>query len=124
MLPSGGGVMTRDPVFDFLVPVLEHAHGVGDVPLISSPEWAELPATDLRKAGAVARAAMCWHRDGLDDVVRDRLLDELADAGMYTRWRVREAGLDVHGRGSTDWARVFEVAMARAAYRQRWGVPA
>jgi hypothetical protein len=106
------------------MPVLDLARKVGDVPLISSPEWAVLSATDLRKSGAVARAAMCWHRDGLDDVVRERLLDELADTDLYTRWRVREAGLDVHGRGDTDWGRIYEVAKARAEYRERWGVPA
>ena len=111
--------MTRDPVFDFLVPVLEYARRVGDVPLISSPEWADLPASDLRKSGAVARAAMCWHRDGTDEAMRARLLDELADADLFARWRVRMAGHDV--RGDTDWARVYDVAMARAEYRQRWG---
>jgi hypothetical protein len=116
--------VTHDLVFDYLMPVLEHARKVGDVPLISSPEWAALPAADLRKSGAVARAAMCWHREGLDDVVRDRLLDELADADMFARWRVREAGFDVHGRGDTDWARIYEVVTNRAAYRARWGVSA
>ncbi|HEX2361559.1 MAG TPA: hypothetical protein VHI11_05775 [Jiangellaceae bacterium] len=116
--------MTRDPVFEFLMPVLERARAIGEVPLISSSEWAALPATDLRKSGAVARAALCWHRDGLDDVVRERLRRDLDDDDVLLRFRIRQGGLDVHGRGSTDWGRVYEVVTARVAYRERFGVSA
>jgi hypothetical protein len=113
-----------DPVVAFLEPVVRHGLAVGDVPLLDSPEWAALPPLDLRKAAAVARAALAWHADGRPDTIRERMTQDLADIDLYTKWRVREAGLDVHGRGDTDWSRIHEVVTNRAAYRARWGVPA
>jgi hypothetical protein len=96
--------VTRDPVFDYLLPVLEHARSVGEVPLISSPEWAALPSTDHRKSGAVARAAMTWHREGLDPVLRERLERELAEENWLCAWRLRRLSGDLSE--AEDWSAI------------------
>jgi hypothetical protein len=106
-----GGLFSEDPVLEHLLPIVEYGRQLGDVPLLSSPEWAALPAADLRKAAAVARAAMAWHTDGTPMALRLRLLDELAVSDLLARWRVRMAGHDV--RGETDWSRVQDVVWAR-----------
>jgi hypothetical protein len=111
-------------VAEFVTTLIALGRSYGDIPLYGSAEWAALDRLDPRRFASVVRAAECWRLDGTDEVMRDRLADELADADMFTRWRVREAGLDVHGRGSTDWARIHEVVTNRAAYRQRCGVSA
>ncbi|HET6755939.1 MAG TPA: DUF2742 domain-containing protein [Jiangellaceae bacterium] len=113
--------MTRQ---EFVTRLLDLGRRHGEIPLYDSDEWEALDDLDPRRFASVVRAAERWRIDGTDDAIRNRLLDELADADMFVRWRVREAGLDVHGRGSTDWARIYEVATNRAAYRQRWGVSA
>jgi hypothetical protein len=109
---------------EFVTRLLDLGRRHGDIPVYGADDWEALDNLDPRRFASVVRAAECWRVDGTDDAIRGRLLDELADADLYTRWRVREAGLDVHGRGSSDWRRVYDVAMARAEYRQRWGVSA
>ena len=94
----------------------------GAVPLID-----ELIADDVgtvRGTAAIARAALSVLRSKDPAVIRADVERELAEADWLVRYRVREAGLDVHGRGEVDWARVNDVVTARAGYRQRWGVPA
>jgi hypothetical protein len=92
----------------------------GPVPLID-----QLTADQLgTPAGtaAIARAALAGLRAKSPEVIRADLRRELLELDWLVRYRAREAGLDVHGRGSTDWPRIHQVATARAEYRQRWGV--
>jgi hypothetical protein len=71
---------------------------------------------------SIARGALAWLLDGQPEAVEARLRGELAEGDWLVRWRIREAGLDVHGRGDIDWPRIYQVVTARAEYRQRWGV--
>jgi hypothetical protein len=106
---------------EFVARLFDLGRRHGEIPTYGSDEWDHLVPDDPRRFASVVRAAECWRIDG-NDAIRARLLDELADADLYTRWRVRMASHDV--RGDTDWARVYDVAMARAEYRQRWEVSA
>jgi hypothetical protein len=92
----------------------------GPVPLID--ELTESDLGTVRGTAAIARAALSVLRSKDPAVIRADLERELAEADWLVGYRIREAGLDVHGRGDTDWGRVHEVVTARAAYRQRWGV--
>lgn len=88
---------TRDPVADYLMPLVEAGRAVGEIPLLSSPEWAALDRKDPLSTAAVARAALCWHLDGQPDVVRERLAQELDDMALFVRFRWAEASHDVAG---------------------------
>jgi hypothetical protein len=92
----------------------------GPVPLIDQLREADLGSA--RGTASIAAAALSVLRSKDPDVIRADLERELAEIDWLARYRVRQAGLDVHGRGSTDWSRIHEVVTARAAYRQRWGV--
>jgi hypothetical protein len=109
--------MTRG---EFVTRLLDLGRRQGALPIYGSPEWEQLPADDPRKYASVVRAAECWYLDGQLEAMRRRLDED----NWLVRYRIREAGLDVHGRGDTDWARIYEVVTNRAAYRQRWGVSA
>jgi Protein of unknown function (DUF2742) len=105
---------------EFVARLVELGWRHGELPIYGSPDWEALDAVDPRRFASVVRAAECWRLDGEPEAVRERLTEN----DWLVRYRVREGGLDVHGRGDTDWARVYEVVTARAAYRQRWGVSA
>jgi hypothetical protein len=117
----GGGFDVRTlPRAVFVARLLDLGRRYGELPIYGSGEWERLPADDPRRFASVVRAAECWRLDSEPEAVRQRL----AEDDWLVRYRVRAAGLDVHGRGSTDWPRIHEVVTARAAYRERWGVPA
>jgi hypothetical protein len=92
----------------------------GPVPLIDQLRADQLGTP--RGTAAIARAALSLLRSKDPAVIRADLERELAEADWLVRYRIREAGLDVHGRGSTDWGRIHQVATARAEYRKRWAV--
>jgi hypothetical protein len=93
------------------------------LPLYRSPEFDALDPDDPRRQLSMQRAADAWWRDGQPDAMRARLIDELADADLYARWRVRLAGIDIR-EAVDDWPGVYDVVQARREYRERWGVPA
>jgi Protein of unknown function (DUF2742) len=97
---------------EFVARLLDLGRACGQIPVYGSPEWEQLPADDPRRFAAVVRAAEVWRQDGEPDRMARRLLDELAVADLLARWRVRMAGLDVHGV-MDDWPRVLDVVMAR-----------
>jgi hypothetical protein len=93
----------------------------GPVPLID-----ELAVADLgtpRGTAAIARAALSVLRSKDPVVISADVERELAEIDLLCRWRIRQAGLDVHGRGEVDWPRIHDIVEARREYRQRWGVP-
>ena len=75
---------------------------------------ARRPAGRWVGVASIARAALSVLRSKDPDVIRADLERELAEADWLVRYRVREAGLDVHGRGDTDWSRVHAVVEAAA----------
>jgi hypothetical protein len=105
---------------EFVTRLLDLGRRYGDIPIYGSDEWDQLVPADPRRFASVVRAAECWRLDGEPEAVRRRL----AEDDWLVRYRIRQAGLDVHGRGDTDWGRIYEVVTARAAYRERWGVSA
>jgi len=109
--------MTRG---EFVRRLLDLGRHQGPLPIYGSPEWDQLVPGDPRRFASVVRAAECWYLDGQPEAMRRRLDED----NWLVRYRIREAGLDVHGRGDTDWTRVHDVVTARAAYRERWGVSA
>jgi hypothetical protein len=67
------------------------------IPLID-----ELSADDLdtpRGTASIARAALAHLLDGQPEAIQARLRDELANADLIARWRIRMAGLDVWAAG-------------------------
>jgi Protein of unknown function (DUF2742) len=105
--------MTRE---EFVNRLLDLGRRHGDIPIYGSNEWEALDRDDPRRFASVVRAAEAWRLDGEPEAVRRRLEED----DWLVRYRIRQAGLDVHGRGDTDWARIYEVVTARAAYRQWW----
>jgi hypothetical protein len=91
-----------------------------EVPLIDQLREADLATP--RATASIARAALSVLRSKDPAVIRADVERELAEIDLLCRWRIRQAGLDVHGRGDTDWSRIHEVVTARAEYRKRWGV--
>jgi Protein of unknown function (DUF2742) len=110
--------MTRQ---EFVARLLDLGRRYGEIPIYGGDDWEALDRDDPRRFASVVRAAECWRLDGTDEVMRARLLDELADADLFARWRVRLAGIDIR-QATDDWPGVYDVVLARAAYRQRWGV--
>jgi len=114
----------RSPVETYVQPLIAAGYAVGDVPILGSPEWCRLDRRDPRSTASICRAALAWYGEGLPEIMAEQLRRELAESDWLVRYRIRQAGLDVHGRGSTDWTRIHEVVTNRAEYRERWGVPA
>jgi hypothetical protein len=79
-------VLRTDPVESYLRRLVA---GCADPPLVD-----QLTADDLGTpcgTASIARAALCWWRDGLPDQIAERLREELADADHLARWRTRQA---------------------------------
>ena len=95
---------------EFVTRLLDLGRRHGEIPVYGSVQWETLDALDPRRFASVVRAAECWRLDGEPEAVRRRLDEE----DVLVLLRVREAGLDVHGRGDTDWVRIFDVVKARA----------
>jgi Protein of unknown function (DUF2742) len=98
--------------------MLDLGRECGDIPIYGSAEWEALDNLDPRRFASVVRAAEVWRREGDPDRIKQRLAEE----DWLVRYRIRQAGLDVHGRGDTNWICIHDVVRARAAYRERYGV--
>ena len=99
--------MTRQK---FVTRLLDLGRRHGEIPVYASDEWETLDDLDPRRFASIVRAAECWRLDGEEEAVKRRLQED----DWLVQLRVREAGLDIHGRGDTDWVRVFDVVQARA----------
>jgi hypothetical protein len=106
---------------EFVRRLLDLGRRHGEIPIYGSADWEALDNLDPRRFASTVRAAECWWLDGTDEVMRARLVDELATADLLARWRVRMAGHDIR-EAVDDWPGVYDVVQARRAYRQRWGV--
>jgi Protein of unknown function (DUF2742) len=102
---------------EFVRRLLDLGRRHGDIPIYGSPEWEQLDVGDPRRFASVVRAAECWRRDGEPGAIREQLERELAENDLLARWRVRQAGLDVHG--GTDWAAVANRAPIAVLRRLR-----
>ena len=99
--------MTRQ---EFVTRLLDLGRRHGEIPVYHSDDWESLDDLDPRRYASVVRAAECWRLDGEEEAVKRRLQED----DWLVRYRIRQAGLDIHGGGSTDWMRVYDVVQARA----------
>jgi hypothetical protein len=85
------------------------------VPLIG-----DLTADDLgtpRATASIARAALAWYREGLEDDVRERLEQDLRANDFLVAWRLRRMSGDL--AEVEDWAAVASLTPIAELQRLR-----